>query len=232
MALMDGDIVTYRIGFASETVPWNLCRARVDEFLSDILLFDLDADDIQGYLTGPGNFREQLAVTAPYKGNRTGNKPKHYAAIREYLQDTWGFQLIEGQEADDEMAIQATIQGSQSVICTIDKDLDQVEGWHYNFVKRTLYYVDELQGLRNFYCQVLTGDRIDNVIGLRGIGPAKASKLLEGASTPQEMYDRCVRAYGGDSTRVNENGALLWLRRFYGQVWCPPQSLPASSTDA
>ena len=226
-ALLDGDILTYRIGFASEGETEIIAKARVDEFLSDLLM-DLDVDDYQGYLTGDGNFREQVAVTAPYKGNRTGRKPEHYQCIRDYLVSDWGFTVVHGQEADDAIAIEATSLKNNCIICTIDKDLDQVPGWHYNFVKRIIYYVEPSDGLRSFYKQILTGDRVDNVVGLRGIGPAKAERLLGRCGSEQILYKLCVEAYGGDAERVLENGRLLWLRRYEGQQWEPP-SLPQSA---
>ena len=68
----------------------------------------------------------------------------------------------------------------EAFIVSIDKDFDQVEGWHYNFVKKQQYYISKTQGLLNFYMQFLTGDRIDNIIGVKGIGAVKAKKLLEG----------------------------------------------------
>jgi 5'-3' exonuclease len=68
--------------------------------------------------------------------------------------------------------------------------------------------------------QFLTGDRIDNIIGVKGIGAVKAKKLLEG-KTEREMYEICVEKLGSEE-RAIENGILLWLRRHEGQIWTPP----------
>jgi hypothetical protein len=49
-----------------------------------------------------------IAVTAPYKGNRKDvKKPKHLPLLREYLQTAWGASVSDGQEADDDIAIQS-----------------------------------------------------------------------------------------------------------------------------
>lgn len=221
IALIDGDIVAYRIGFASNDVSERYALARVDEFLSEMLM-DLDVEDFYGYLTGEGNYRVNIAVTAPYKGNRSESKPVHFTAIREYLVSDWSFTLSNGIEADDSIAIKATELGDESIICSIDKDFDQVPGWHYNFVKRNKYYVSPSDGLRSFYTQILTGDRTDNIIGIRGIGPVKADRLLAGCSSEQEYYSVCVDAYGGNAERVLENGRLLWLQRRSDELWTPP----------
>ena len=230
VALIDADIICYRVGFASEDVDEALCLARVTELLHDIVYFDLKCDDYKAYITGKGNFRYDIAVTEPYKGNRKDAKrPVHYEAIRNHLQRL-GAELVEGQEADDAVAIEASTNGGW--IVSIDKDLDQVEGWHYNFVKKEEYYVTEFEGLKNFYSQILTGDRVDNIIGLKGIGPVKAAKILADCKTEREMYDACVKAYDGNIERVTENGSLLWLRRAPNQTWYPPFPVTLNSEDS
>ena len=220
VALIDADIICYRVGFASEDVEEKYCLARVTELIHEIVYTELQCDDYKAYITGKGNFRYDIAVTEPYKGNRKDAKrPVHYEAIRNHLQRL-GAELVEGQEADDAVAIEASTNGGW--IVSIDKDLDQVPGWHYNFVKKEEYYVEEFEGLKNFYSQILTGDRIDNIIGLKGIGPVKAAKILAECKTEQELYDACLKAYDGNSERVTENGRLLWLRRSPQQQWFPP----------
>ena len=76
-----------------------------------------------------------------------------------------------------------------------------------------------------FYTQILTGDTADNIIGLYGIGPVKAKKILAGAETEQELFDRCVAQYDGDVDKVVQNARLLWLRRKEGQLWEPPEEV-------
>ena len=218
LAIIDADLITYRVGFASENVDEAICLARVTTLVNEIVYQNLGCDDYKAYITGRGNYRNDIAVTEPYKGNRKDAKrPQHYDAIRTHLQRL-GAELVERQEADDAVAIEATSTGGW--IVSIDKDLDQVAGWHYNFVKHEEYYVTEEQGLRNLFTQVLTGDRIDNIIGLKGIGPKKAEKLLQDCKTAKEYYDACLKAYDGNQLRVDENLNLLWLRRTPNQM-CP-----------
>lgn len=200
-----------------------MVKARVDESLSEMLLIRLpELEDLEGFLSGEGNFRKAIAVTAPYKGNRSGAKPEHYDFIRDYLKSGWCFTESVNEEADDCIAKMATSLGDEAIIVSIDKDFDQVPGWHYNPVKKRKYYVTPSEGIRNFYKQILTGDRADNVIGLYRVGEKAASKLLEGCSTEQEMFLKCLDAYDDNVERVIENGKLLWLRRFDNEVWTPP----------
>ena len=220
IALIDGDILCYRIGFATNEESEDVAIRTMASFLEEMLMFDLNVSEWKTFLTGKTNFRNDVAITAPYKGNRKGEKPVHHALLREYLEYSWNGVVSDGCEADDEIAIDATTHGDESIIVSLDKDFDQVQGWHYNFVKKDKYYIAHEEGLLNFYCQFLTGDRIDNIVGVKGIGPVKAMKLLEG-KTEREMFDICADKLGSVE-RARENGKLLYLQRYTGEVWEPP----------
>ena len=224
-ALIDGDILVYRIGFASENETESIAIARCSEFIEDLILFN-GFGEYQGYLTGKRNFRNEIAVTAPYKGNRKSAKPKHYQLLRDYMESAWSFTMIEDQEADDAIGIAAyEMEVGEYCICSIDKDLDMLRGDHYNFVKDERYFITEEEGIKNFYKQLLMGDRVDNIIGIKGIGTVKAERLLKECKNENEMYLAILEAYEGNAERVLENGRLLWIRRQPLQLWTPPGSL-------
>jgi 5'-3' exonuclease, N-terminal resolvase-like domain len=222
IALVDADILVYRFGFASEGDPAEFALARLSEFLDNLILQD-GITETWGYLTGKGNFRNELATTAPYKGNRVLEKPYHYQLLREYMEKSWGFEVVDGMEADDAIGIEAyRHEPEETIIVSIDKDLNMIRGNHYNFVKEERYFVTEEDAIRNFYLQILTGDKVDNIIGLQGIGPVKSKKLLANCNTELEMYEAVLKAYDGDEARVLENARLLWILREEKQVWHPP----------
>ena len=185
---------------------------------------NIPVDEVEGYLTGKGNFRNEVAVTAPYKGTRKADKPYHFGLLREYMQKSWGFIEVEGIEADDKLGIEAYKHDpEETIIVSLDKDLDMIRGNHYNFVREEQYVITEEQAIRNFYLQMLTGDKVDNIIGLAGIGPVKSKKMLADCKTEKEMYDVVLAAYDNNLDRVVENGRLLWILREEGQVWQPPK---------
>ena len=220
IALIDADMLCYRIGFACDKEVQAVALKTMDNFITD-LLCNITATEWELYLTGKDNFRNDYAVTVPYKGNRDGMKrPQHLQALRDYLVKEWDANVTEGEEADDAIAIRATELGDESMIVSLDKDFDQVQGWHYNFVKDNLYYVTKEEGILNFYMQFLTGDKVDNIIGVKGIGPVKAKKLLEGLSE-EEMFNVCVDKLGSKE-RAIENGMLLYLRRTPNELWSHP----------
>lgn len=230
--LFDGDAMVYRIGFAAEDYDEVNCLILIRQYL-DLQMRVLRSTKYRGFVTcnQTRNFREQVAVTAPYKGNRDHTKrPRHYELVREYLKTEWGFQALPDAEADDGIAIAATELRDGAVICAIDKDFLQVPGWNYNPNNGNFKYVSEEAGRRFFYTQILTGDTSDNIIGIRGIGPVKAGRILAKAVTDDEMWTEVLRAFHEHHLppeRAIENGRLLHLQRSPGELWEPPfEKLP------
>lgn len=152
--------------------------------------------DLDIYLSGRRNFRYDVAVTKPYKGNReTVGKPTHYRACIDYLKDNYGAITTDGYEADDALGIRSNELGEDCFICTIDKDLDQLPGWKFSWVNDLVYRVSAREASFNLYRQILAGDHTDNVPGLDGVGLGRASKLLEGCQSTADLFERSWGAY-------------------------------------
>lgn len=231
LALIDGDIVRYRTGFASNDVSEGIACARAKETMEQILEA-VEADSYRLYLsdTKDNNFRYKLYPR--YKESRERMpKPVHHEVIKDYLMDRWGAVITPNQEADDALGIDQTneFQGTvqiahdtwetfQTVICSIDKDLLQVPGKHYNWVKDEFREIEWLQGTRSFFEQCLKGDRTDDILGLQGIGDKKAARALAGASSEEEMLE-IVRSMWQDDEALLLTGRLLWVRRYPNQLW-------------
>lgn len=191
---------------------------------------------LQFYISGKDNFREKLATIQPYKGNRSPfSKPRHYSNIRKWLVERYKAMVVDGQEADDEVGIVATELGKDGMIISQDKDLDTVPGLHYNWVKDERYDISERQGLKNFYTQMLVGDRVDNIPGLQGVGPKTAEKLLDGCVKEGALWGAVYRAYFDKyGHRYDDNhtlgealleiGRLLKIRTKRDEpLWEPPK---------
>jgi len=223
MPIIDGDILCYRVGFACNEETEKVAIRTMADMLEELVFIELSSNIHVGYLTGKENYRHDIAKTKPYKGNRKdAPRPVHLHSLREYLITAWDFRVANGQEADDAIGIHATLTRDNSIIVSIDKDLDMIPGHHYNPVKKDHYYVNDKDAIKNFYRQILTGDKVDNVQGLRGIGPKKADKILGDFDTDLAMYEAVLKAYDGDAERVLENGQLLWIRRRKDEIWQPP----------
>lgn len=189
--LIDGDIMVYSIGFASEHDPVNFAlqsvKNHIRKIMSAILKEYADAEyDVQNpcvFLSGKNNMRDNIASWQPYKGNReNAPKPKWYGEIREYLIVNYGAQVSCDYEADDDIATTATTLkdiGKLPIIVSIDKDLNMVPGVHYNHRKDLFYHIEEDEALRVFGVQCLTGDATDNIPGLFRVTDVTASAKLK-----------------------------------------------------
>lgn len=229
-ALIDGDIVSYASAASCEKwekgemvslEPEEVALLRADQFMRNILE-SVGAKDYRNFLSGSNNFR--FEVYPEYKANRTQPDPVHRKACKEFLAREWNAEVTDGHEADDAMGIN---QHDKSVICSIDKDLDMIPGFHYSWPimrkgevvrEGRIYEVSEIEGLKSFYRSLLVGDRTDNIIGVAGIGKTKAAKLIDPLETETEMF-QVVRDLYTDDDRLLMNGRCLWILRKEGAVW-------------
>jgi len=210
--------VAHRCGFASNDDPLGIALARTDEMLDNILN-ETNATEFELYLSDnyTNNFR--YSIDPQYKANRKAARPVHLLEIKDHLYDKWNAQLSLGMEADDSLGIrQSACDVGTSVICTIDKDLMQIPGLHYNFVKKEFHTVEYIDGIRQLYLQLIIGDTSDNIKSIDRLGPVKAGKLLNHVTDEIEMFN-IVRKLYNDDARLLKNGKLLYIRRVDDEMW-------------
>src|SRR5712664_3584833 len=94
------------------------------------------------------------------------------------------------------------------VICSLDKDLDQIPGKHYNWRRDEHYFIEPIDGLRLFYRQLLMGDRTDNIFGVKGIGEVKSARIINDLENEEDMF-LAVQAMYDTDTRLLMNGQCL-----------------------
>jgi 5'-3' exonuclease len=225
IALLDGDLFVYRIGYTTEEEEEWVAEARLKSLIEDILA-ETQAEEYKIFITSTDKSNFRFAEYPEYKGNRKQPKPKHYAFLRSVLKDIWGAEEVFGEEADDALGIAQT---EDSIICTIDKDLNQIPGWHYNFVTKEKYYITEERGIWFFYYQLLKGDSGDNIPGCPGIGEAKAHKFLPKEFVDEQLlYDIVCNLYKTQyehkklpnyHTDMLRNGRLLKIRTIENETW-------------
>lgn len=222
-ALVDGDIVCYANAASAELDPVEVAYMRIDQMMHSIL-DTTGSDTFRVFLSGGSNFRHE--IYPEYKANRKDMAdPRWRSACKEYLVREWDAEVTDGYEADDALGINQT---ADTIICTIDKDLDQVPGLHYswpivrkgNIVREgKIYEVSEAEGIRSFYRSLLVGDRTDNIFGVDGIGKVKAAQMIDNLETEEEMFERVAELYQGDMDRLRMNGDCLWIQRQEHQRW-------------
>lgn len=223
--LIDGDVILYEVGFASET-GWRGGDTPPFDYVAELLTNRIAyicreaGGDVPPtfFFTGKTNFRTQIAKLRKYK-ERDSNKPFHYKNIRAYIKHHYDWREQEGLEADDLMAIEQTrcndeYFGNRTIICTRDKDCYAVEGLLYGWEigkqpSRGPLLVTELGEIqlnakRNkivgsggmfFYSQCLTGDTVDTIPGLLGCGPVKAFEALSNAKCLEDAYNIVLGMY-------------------------------------
>lgn len=180
----------------------------------------LKAKNYKIYLTGKGNYREQLATILKYKGSRDGvEKPYYFYNVRDYAIKQYKAIVVEGNEADDACSVVAyrgylkNPKNPTTVCVSVDKDLRNTPGYHYHMDKDNepvLITLDEAN--KSFYQQLLKGDKtVDNIPGCeglsvkiaekyklrksKGLGEKTAESLLKDLTTEQELYERCFEVY-------------------------------------
>ena len=240
LALVDADLLLYRIGYTTMDDPEWVAAARCDEMM-DSILNRTEATEWRAFLSdsAENNFRHKLFPF--YKAGRKQEKPTHYEFLKEHLLTRWNAEIAHGMEADDALSIHQdsgeVLPGGAhhftTVICSIDKDLLQREGLHFNFVKGEFIQIDKAEGTRRFYTQLLTGDSTDNIRGCRQIGPVKAAKALAGLTEEEDYLEACFNLYqkqedGMSTEEILQHmllaGRLLYILRHPEDRWNFPRS--------
>lgn len=168
-------------------------------------------------------FRDFIEYPVLYKGGR-GEKPSNFEKAKNYLlSKVWGndthVYTVEDVEVDDALGIvQCEANDNNTIIATIDKDLLQIPGWHYHLDSHEIIFISERQAIKSFWKQMLMGDKVDNIIGIRGIGPQLSEKFLAPCNTELEMEEVVKGHYKEHFGETWEkmfaaNKQLLWIMR-------------------
>lgn len=254
IVLIDGDILSYRVGFACEHRLYYATidgedivfegKAALNEYVKEHepeevewesklkveplkfalstakhmvtnIKSDTKADEVELYVTGADNFREKVATVLKYKANRDDKRrPLLHDDIIKYLIDYQAATVINGAEADDELAdrsIELEAEGHEPVIASDDKDLLQIPGKHFNIRTGAKSLVTPETAHRNKYIQMLVGDSTDNIPGIYGMGIVKAAKVLD-AKEPNQYQNAvldCWHDYLTNGTKLPE-----WLVKY------------------
>ena len=184
-------------------------------------------------------WRNEDATIQKYKGNRDNmEKPHYYDDCRNFMIDKFKAKVCIGLEADDSVAQTGRDNEGRVIICSGDKDLRTIPGYHLNIGKMQdgIVYITPLQACRNLYIQMLMGDKVDNIKGLSGTrqnpgwGIVKATNAIEKYVTEYDMakfvssqyqlkYPNGTIAEDGEThltwqEMLCETANLLFLRRY------------------
>ena len=175
------------------------------------LIRDRQPDYLAAAFDGAGPvFRSELF--ADYKANRSAMPEELVPQIPVIKRLFEGFRvpvlMHEGAEADDVIATlarRAVEQGMDVFICTSDKDARQLLNEHVSIYNLRKQKVLDVEGLKAEWGigpeQVvdllsLTGDAVDNVPGVPGIGAKTASQLLGQFGSLDNLLDNVAKVSG------------------------------------
>jgi 5'-3' exonuclease len=232
-ALIDGDLVAFRVAASTENETEDIAIWRTSEFMQR-LLHETNAMGYKCFLSGDNNFR--YSVNPNYKANRKDQpRPKWLQLLREHLVTNWSASVTDGYEADDAMGIEQVAGNGDTCIVSLDKDMLMVPGQHYSWEiagtsslgkqwtrPAEFRMVSPHEGMLHFYKQLLIGDKADNILGVEHIGPVKAEQALGNCSDEWEMFCT-VRDMYNDDERLLMNGRCLWIWRKEDNLWEFPQ---------
>jgi len=180
LGVIDFDSAVYRCAAVHEDDEDGLDSAKLTliSFVQENIVNPCHCTEYLFIVTGRDNFRHELAVSKPYKGQRQSEKPIHYYELFDWAIEHFNCLIAEGMEADDyAVNVHQRYQGC-SVLIGMDKDNLQSSGWHYNFVTKIAKCISQAEAHWCLAYQMLAGDAGDNIPGLVGIGDAKAKKFL------------------------------------------------------
>ena len=201
IALIDADSIYFRVAY--KTKNEKEIRKNIDIMMKEIEGQCLMPDEMKVAVKGFGNFRKD--IYPEYKQNRKELEPDMKWALKkghEHMIKKWGAVQADGMEADDLVAIwayEARANEDAYVVVGIDKDLKQIPGNHYNFVKKEHCFIDDDEAHLLLMTQCLTGDNSDNIPGIKGVGPVKAKKILSGIARDRR-WGRVKAAWRANGT--------------------------------
>lgn len=178
---VDGDTLAYRTAAVCEDHFEGAAYSILASTLREIAT-ETGVTKFRLYISGKSNFRYDIAKTKPYKGNRaTMVRPRYLEACKNHLCEKYGAIVVDGYEADDAIATDMTLTGAYH--CGVDKDILQIAGKHYNYVKKEWITISEEEATLRLYRQILMGDTSDNIPGLPRVGEKIAHDTIQDAST-------------------------------------------------
>lgn len=174
-----------------EHAIWESDIEDVRQFFLDKLKKILDLTGCQKYelhFTGGGKESFRYKLYPEYKANRKYiRRPMHLVAMKEWCCEHHNGTIHDLVEADDVVVYLKRNNPEKYILCCVDKDVyNAVEGQHFNYYESGKYNIN-MKWVNTTahdaylwpFKQAIVGDTSDNIIGIKGLGPARVEKLME-----------------------------------------------------
>lgn len=220
IAIVDTDILFHwALSFVDDHMTLEQAKIEAEKVLINFE-HTLQAKAYVYFIKGKGNFRYTVATMKSYKGTRVSEPHRYYQELLDHMIKFRNCYQCHQLEADDMISI---FHDHRTVACTNDKDAKQTAGDLYNFTKKEIVTISEDEAWKNLWLQVITGDSVDNIPGIEGVGPAKALDILTDdiplSDYPNEVLKAYISKYGlqDGSDFFNENYQLIRMKSSSGK---------------
>jgi 5'-3' exonuclease len=196
VVLIDADSLLYFSSYGSEEDQL-LCETKLSEKIYDILNIVGNSYNVEKYyvfVKGKNNFRYK--IFPEYKKNRPPKNPI-IDVLNYYLVSEFGAIESHNAESDDYVFSYSQLPEYQgrAIICSVDKDMLQIPGIHYDYQKNKFHVISEDDARYNLAIQMIMGDAADGIAGLRGYGPKKAEKIITKGMTNYQCAKAILKEY-------------------------------------
>lgn len=196
IALIDGDSIAFKYGSSEPDKIKGYLTERMFK-----LAEDTSSTSYHGFIgRGRETFRHKLYPD--YKANRLGKTlPDNVSYVKDMLVGDFGFNEVRDIEAEDAVGLMLNKLGHQDcAICHIDSDLDQLEGYHWNYDKSIGYRISKDEAIKKFFSMVIEGSHKDHVKGLYMF--KKADISFEGCISYQDYEQATLAIYRSYLTKA------------------------------
>tara|TARA_B110000285_G_scaffold74789_1_gene86117 strand:+ start:109 stop:843 length:735 start_codon:yes stop_codon:yes gene_type:complete len=220
IGIVDGDVILYRS--CHKAIKDNLDVKITFDKLYQEIKDDTGCDEFSLHVSASGNFRREIKQPyTVYKGKRK-EKPVNFKECKDYVLNKYKPVSVNGFEADDTASVEATAylkKGQLYMLITVDKDWQIIGGLFYNMMHKTVKAISKFDSCEFLNTQLLTGDTVDNIPGLKGVGIVKATKLLKGKNLIKQ-FESVIRMYKQHHpedylNRLDVMGKMLFLVKDY-----------------
>lgn len=196
VVLIDADSLMYFSSYGSEEDQL-LSETKLSEKIYDILNIVGNSYNVEQYyifVKGKNNFRYK--IFPEYKKNRPAKHPI-IDILNQYLVDTFGAIESHNAESDDYVYSYSQLPEFKGrvIICSVDKDMLQIPGIHYDYQKNKFSVISEEEGRYKLAIQMIMGDAADGIQGLKGYGPKKAEKVIKRGMSNYQVTKAVLSEY-------------------------------------
>ncbi len=196
VVLIDADSLLYFSSYGSEE-DQILSETKLSEKIYDILNIVGQSYNIERYyvfVKGQNNFRYKIFPA--YKKNRPAKHPI-IDILNKYLVENFGAIEAHNAESDDYAFSYSQIPEykGRTILCSVDKDLRQIPGIHYDYQKNQFHIIPEEDANYNLAIQMIMGDTADAIPCLKGYGVKKAEKIIKKGMTKYQYIKAILNEY-------------------------------------